>query len=380
MLFKDIVGQNSLKAQLLHAANTGRVAHAQLLLGPEGSGALPLAIAYAQYLNCEYKQEQDSCGTCSSCRKYEKYIHPDLHFIFPFFPKDKTDTSFNYYPEWRSALIQNPYLEIEEWREVLEVENKQANINIHTCHEVIKKLSLKAFEATYKVMIMWLPEYLDKEGNSLLKIIEEPPANTLFLLVAQKQEQLLNTIRSRTQLIKVPKVNDADVLDYLTNQKAIAQTDAQEIMFLAQGNITKAQQLIAHKEQSYNEFFKDWMRCCWANNGLKIIEMVDVFAKLGRENQKEFFGYAMGIFRETVVYHQGAKALLRINDEEQEFISKFATLVHPGNATPMVAELEKAYYHIERNANPKILFLDLSLTFLRLIQLKNVNSLLSYAN
>ncbi|RZA00154.1 MAG: hypothetical protein EOP47_14865, partial [Sphingobacteriaceae bacterium] len=190
MQFKHIVGQHAVKQRLITSVNENRVSHAQLFLGPEGSGSLALAVAYAQYLCCEDKQPEDSCGVCPACRKYQKLMHPDLHFSYPFFAKDKNDTALSFIEQWREALINQPYLSLDAWRGYLEAENKQANINIAECHQIIKKLSLKPFESQYKVLILWLPEYLDKEGNALLKIIEEPQPNTLFLLVAQNQDQI----------------------------------------------------------------------------------------------------------------------------------------------------------------------------------------------
>ncbi len=204
MQFKQIVGQDAIKQRLINSVKENRVSHAQLFLGPGGSGSLPLAVAYAQYLSCENKQDDDSCGECSSCRKYQKLMHPDLHFSYPFFAKHKDDTALTFIEQWREAFTANPYLSLDTWRSYLDAENKQANINIAECHQIIKKLSFKPFESVYKILILWLPEYLDKEGNALLKIIEEPQPNTLFLLVAQNQDQILNTILSRMQLIKIP--------------------------------------------------------------------------------------------------------------------------------------------------------------------------------
>jgi DNA polymerase-3 subunit delta' len=204
MQFKEIVGQRAIKQRLMNTVKENRVSHAQLFLGPEGSGSLALAVAYAQYLSCENKQPDDSCGECPSCRKYQKLMHPDLHFSYPFFAKHKDDNALTFIEQWREAFLTYPYLNLDIWRDYLEAENKQANINIAECHQIIKKLSLKPFESTYKILILWLPEYLDKEGNALLKIIEEPQPNTLFLLVAQNQDQILNTILSRTQLVKIP--------------------------------------------------------------------------------------------------------------------------------------------------------------------------------
>src|SRR5690606_1314323 len=190
MRFKEIVGHQSIKEQLVNTVKNNRVSHAQLFLGPEGSGSLALAVAYAQYINCENRLENDSCGQCPSCRKYDKLIHPDLHFSYPFFAKGAEDVATNYIESWRQAFLSNPYLGLDHWRQQLEAGNKQANINIAEAHDIIKKLSLKAFEAEYKVLIMWLPEYLDIQGNALLKLIEEPPAKTLFLLVAENQDKI----------------------------------------------------------------------------------------------------------------------------------------------------------------------------------------------
>src|SRR4051812_35495291 len=229
MQFKHIIGQEAVKQRLINTVKENRVSHAQLFLGPEGSGSLALAVAYAQYVSCEDKQPDDSCGVCSSCRKYQKLAHPDLHFSYPFFAKDKNDTALTFIGQWREALLTNPYLSLDIWRGYLDAENKQANINIAECHQIIKKLSLKPFESVYKVLILWLPEYLDKEGNALLKIIEEPQPNTLFVLVAQNQDQILNTILSRTQLIKIPALDYNDIKDYLIHHQGQTQHAAEEI-------------------------------------------------------------------------------------------------------------------------------------------------------
>src|SRR3569833_1115225 len=218
MQFKHIIGQVAIKHRLIITVKENRVSHAQLFLGPEGSGSLALAVAYAQYLSSEDKQVDDSCGGCSSCRKYQKLAHPDLHFSYPFLAIDKNDTALTFIEQWREALLANPYLSLDTWRGYLDAENKQANINIAECHQIIKKLSFKPFDSIYKVLILWLPEYLEKEGNSLLKIIEEPQPNTLFLLVAQSQDQILNTILSRTQLIKIPALSYEEIKGTLIAQ------------------------------------------------------------------------------------------------------------------------------------------------------------------
>src|ERR1700710_496334 len=255
MQFKQIVGQDAIKQRLMTSVKENRVSYAQLFWGPGGAGTLPLAVAYAQYLSCENKQEDDSCGECSSCRKYQKLMHPDLHFSYPFFAKHKDDTAITFIEQWRDAFIANPYLSLDTWRGYLDAENKQANINIAECHQIIKKLSFKPFESTYKVLILWLPEYLDKEGNSLLKVIEEPQPNTLFLLVAQNQDQILNTILSRTQLIKVPCLNYEDIKEHLITNHNQTETAASEIAYLSNGNMTEALSMLQQDTKGYHTLF-----------------------------------------------------------------------------------------------------------------------------
>src|SRR6201996_6344255 len=255
MQFKEIVGQQAVKQRLMNTVNENRVSHAQLFLGPEGSGSLALAVAYAQYLSCENKQADDSCGECSSCRKYQKLMHPDLHFSYPFFAKHKDDNALTFIEQWREAFLAYPYINLDIWRDYLDAENKQANINIAECHQIIKKLSLKPFESTYKILILWLPEYLDKEGNALLKIIEEPQPNTLFLLVAQNQDQILNTILSRTQLVKIPALESAEVREYLITQQNQTGEAADEIAYLSNGNLTEALTMLHQDTKGYHKIF-----------------------------------------------------------------------------------------------------------------------------
>ena len=365
MQFRDIIGQEALKKKLIQMVQGNRVSHAQLFLGPTGSGTLALAVAYAQYLNCENKQEDDSCGTCSSCRKYNKLIHPDLHFSYPFFAKKKEETASDYIEHWRAIFLKNPYLNLDNWRHHLGEETKQANINIAECHHIIKKLSLKSFEGNFKVLIMWLPEFLDKQGNALLKLIEEPPANTLFLLVAENQDQILTTILSRTQLIKVNKLKETEVIDYLIKNEGLNEERARQIAYISDGNIQRAQGLIGvEKETKPNhlDLIKTWMNACVTDNGLNVIDFVEnKIAKLGRENQKSFLVYAINMMREAMLLKEGLHQLVFLPEPEKVFADKFSTRYSLAQLESVVAEFEKASYHIERNANPKILFLDVSL-------------------
>ena len=369
MQFNRIIGHQALKQQLISTVKENRVSHSQLFLGPEGSGSLALAVAYAQYINCENKQEQDSCGTCPSCLKYEKLIHPDLHFSYPFFAKKAEETASTYMEEWRKAFLENPYLSLTHWRSQLEAENKQANINIAEAHDIIKKLSLKAFEAEYKVLIMWLPEYLDTQGNALLKLIEEPPAKTLFLLVAENQDKILNTIISRTQLVKVNKLNHEELSSYLIQEKNIDPTRAHEIAFIADGNIQEAIDQLAEDSNANFDMLIRWFRFIVTDSGLNIIQLCEEeLSKLGRENQKIFLIYSINMLRQIVLAQNGLSAMLFLKGQELEFVQKFSEITQPEQLTVAIEMLEKTHYSVERNANPKILFLDLSLQLVLLFK------------
>jgi len=371
MQFKRIIGHQALKQQLVSTVKENRVSHAQLFLGPEGSGSLALAVAYAQYINCEDKQDDDSCGKCASCIKYEKLIHPDLHFSYPFFAKKADETATTYMDEWRTAFLANPYLSLTHWRSQLEAENKQANINIAEAHDIIKKLSLKSFEAEYKVLIMWLPEYLDTQGNALLKLIEEPPAKTLFLLVAENQDKILNTIISRTQLVKVHKLSHDELTSYLIEEKQINSDRANEIAFIADGNIQEAIDQLAEDANAHFDLLIRWFRFIVTDSGLNIIQLCEEeLSKLGRENQKIFLIYSINVLRQIVLMQNGASDMLFLKGQELDFVKKFAEITSLEQLIEAIDLLEKTHYSVERNANPKILFLDLSLQLVLLFKYK----------
>ncbi|RYU89317.1 hypothetical protein EWM62_13360 [Mucilaginibacter terrigena] len=371
MQFKDIIGQGAIKQRLITSVNENRVSHAQLFLGPEGAGGLALAVAYAQYLSCEDKQTDDSCGVCSSCRKYQKLMHPDLHFSYPTFGTPK-ETSLDFIEQWRDAFLTNTYLSLDIWRGYVDSGNKQANINIAECHQIIKKLSFKPFESVYKVLILWLPEFLDKQGNALLKVIEEPQPNTLFLLVAQNQDQILNTILSRTQLIKIPCLNYEDIKGELMNKHHQTEAAASEIAYLSNGNMTEALTMLQHDTKSYHTLFVQWLRLCFGNKGLEILSFVDQMAKMGRENQKNFLRYGTSFIRECTLLRAGAERIVKLPEQEMETAKKMSAVINNAMAQAIITELEKAHYHIERNANPKILFLDVSLQIIKVLNLKTV--------
>jgi DNA polymerase-3 subunit delta' len=375
MQFKEIVGQEEIKRQLVQTVAENRVSHAQLFLSCEGTGALPLAIAYAQYINCLDKNESDSCGVCSSCRKYERYIHPDLHFSYPFFASKDVKIAVDVLEEWRTMLLADPYVDMDIWRSQLSAENKQANINIAECHDIIKKLSYKAFEAETKVLIMWLPEYLEKEGNSLLKIIEEPPANTLFLLVATNQEQILSTLLSRTQIVKIPKLPLETVEEYLSHKHNLSEEQAAAYSFLADGNLIEAKALAAHAHNDNAEIFAEWLRMGYGNRVPDLMTFVDQASGWGRENQKNFLKYGISFLRDCSLILSGAESLVKLPARALDTAKKLSKHVLDLNmASAIITELEQAHYHIERNANPKILFLDVSLRLVKIIKFKTFPS------
>lgn len=373
MQFKDIIGNQNVKKHLLQTVESNRVSHAQLFLGPEGSGALALAVAYAQYINCENKQIDDSCGVCNSCNKYQKLIHPDLHFSYPFFANGKDDLATNYLEDWRKSFLSNSYMGLDFWRQNLEAENKQANINIAEAHNIIKKLSYKAFEAEYKVLIMWLPEYLDIQGNALLKLIEEPPAKTLFILVAENADKILNTIISRTQLVKIDKLSSDEIKQYLEQHKNIPAERSEEIAFIADGNMHEAIKFTHESSNQYFDLLINWLRFIVTDSGLNIIKYTeDDFPKLGRENQKNFIIYSINMLRQIILVQQQLQNLVLLHGEELNFVNRFSEIFSLEQIESAIELLEKTHYKIERNANPKILFLDLSLQLVLIFKYQTI--------
>jgi len=368
MLFQEIIGQNAIKEQLIQSVFENRVSHAQLFLGPEGSGSFALALAYAQFISCTERSRTDSCGNCASCRKYNKLIHPDLHFSYPFFRGGEKEDSMADLGEWRDLVLSNPYFDLDEWRLRLDAQNKQPNINKAECLNILHRLSLKAFESEYKTMIIWLPEYLKNEGNRLLKTLEEPANKTLIILVAQNQDQILNTIISRTQLVKIPALKNEDIVRYLTDNKDISEAQASRIAYLSDGNMQAALNLL--KEDDHDDFrnFTGWMRMTFADKGAQIIDFVDELSKLGRENQKNMLRYGVQLIRECVMMLSGAESLVHLPSAELDFVKNFSKHLDLAKCEALVNGLEKAHYHIERNANPKILFLDVSLQFVKILK------------
>lgn len=366
MQFVDIVSQPGPPANLRTMVRQERLPHALILLGPSGCGKLALAIATAQYLLCDARSETDACGECQHCRKVSKLIHPDLHFSFP--SVGTNALSDHFLPTWREAIAENPYLDVPHWLGKIGAENKQGNINKEECLNIIKKLSLKTFEAPYKVMIIWRPELLGKEGNRLLKIIEEPPEGTHFILVAEDPEKILNTILSRCQLVKVPKLSDELITDGLI-KKGIAADQARQAAFLAEGDFFAAQQITQAENGEQAELLLDWLRKCYRGvDGLGRVTWVEGFAKLGREAQKHFFIYTLHFMRELYQLVATGNDNLRLPTRELASAKGLAPLLDTNRLEKIVAIINDCHYHIERNANPKILMLDASIRIQHLLR------------
>ena len=378
MQFKNIIGHEKVKARLIKTVNEGRISHAQLFLGPEGCGNLPMAIAYAQYISCLSKTATDSCGECPSCIKFEKLAHPDLHFVFPVATsadvKEKP-VSAKYITQWREANFDNPYLSLAAWQSKIETGNKQLLISKNESESILKILSLKTYESEYKTMIIWYPERFNiASANKLLKIIEEPPSKTLFILVAHDAEQIISTILSRTQLVKVGRIKEEDLQSELIKKYSLENSVAQKIAHQSDGNFINAQKLIEHsgQEEEYHDLFKEWMRAAFKGNVPALINWSEEIAKIsyGREKQKQFLKYALHLFRESLIKNYGDDEMERVADNEAKFLSNFAPYIHGANCIEIIELFNDASYHIERNANPKILFLDVSLKLTKLLRVE----------
>lgn len=360
MRFKEIIGQAALKHKLIGLVKGGRISHTQLLVGPEGSGNLALALAFSQYVNCLNPGEEDSCGTCVSCLKFEKLVHPDLHFTVPTIsPIKKTNELL---ANWREAVIKNVYLNDFDWLSSLDSKaNKQGNITAEECRDIIHRLSLTSYEAKFKVQIIWQPELLVKEGNILLKLLEEPPVGTLIIMVGSNTEKILPTILSRAQTIKVPKLSDQEIADALMEHHQCNAQKASDIARLSDGNYNFAISLLQTDHDGYFERYSTWMRSCYSGKMDELQRWVDEMGDSGREYVKNFIGYTSQMMRAAFIYKYGDPKLLRVNELEMNFIVKFSAFINQDNLGHILHSLDDAVVHAERNANVKILFLNLSL-------------------
>lgn len=401
MKFSEVVGHDTVKQRLLRSVAENRVSHAQLFLGAEGSGKLAMAIAYAQYINCRQRTASDSCGRCPSCIKYNKLIHPDLHFLYPINKTkevDKEPLSIDFLPQWREFLISgNYYVSLQDWYEKIGIEKKQGIINADDANYVIKSLSLKSYEAEYKIVIIWMVEKLfHSAAPKLLKSIEEPAEKTLFLLISEDPETIPQTILSRTQLVKFSRTADNAIADYIEEVFKLDKTVATAIAYVADGNmklaIDMARLQTAKKstgeedagQSAYDpdrerfEIFREWMRRCWIITDRNIIlkeynrllETIGTITSDGsREKQKDFLAYGLKMLRSCLHYGLGNRQLVKHTDYEMEFIANFSSYIHIGNIQSFSDEFNKAISHIERNVAGNLVFTDLSHMVARLLKI-----------
>jgi len=372
MFFKDIIGQTEIKRQLIQSVKDGYIPHARLLSGPEGVGKVALALAYARYLSCSSRNEEDACGHCLSCIKYNKLSHPDLHFVFPIIKNDKKKKEIcdDYLTEWRTFVLQNPYFNLQSWLNFIGAENSQGMIYARESDEIIRKLNLKAYESEYKIMIVWLPERMHEAcANKLLKMIEEPPSRTVFLLISEAPDRIIGTIQSRTQRLPVPPILPEDMEVALSSIVA-DDSERSNLVHLANGSYLKALELIETNEETkqYLELFKLIMRNAWMRNVKNMKADAETFAGWGRERQKHFLVYAQNMIRENFLYKLNFPEINYLNPEEADFSINFSPYVNEKNVEELMEELALAERHIESNVNPRMVFFDLSMKMAVLIK------------
>ncbi|MBS5978555.1 DNA polymerase III subunit delta' [Dysgonomonas sp. Marseille-Q5470] len=374
MFFKDIVGQSEVKERLVTSARKGLIPHAQLFCGPEGVGKFPLALAYAQYLNCENPTDNDSCGKCASCVKYAHLTHPDLHFVFPIVKKaaKKKEVCDDYIADWREFVKQhNYYFNLTQWLDHIDAENSQGLIYAKESEEILRKLSLRIYEAKYKIMIIWLPEKMHEScANKLLKIIEEPTDNTIFLLVSDTPDNIITTIQSRCQRINVHGVAESDIVQALESEYNILPDDAATVAHLSKGSYLKAVETISLNEEHkfFFNLFVQMMRASYARNIKEIKTIGNELAAIGRENQKSFLIYSQRMVREYFVSNLHQPEITYLAQDEANFGIRFAPFINERNIVGFMDELALAERHIEQNVNAKMVFFDLCLKITMLIK------------
>ncbi len=371
MQFSEVIGQQAAKAGLIQMETAGRLPHALLLLGREGTGGLPLAIAFAQYLLCANRSMDDSCGHCAACQKVRNLGHPDLHLTFPTIaPKSGAKANSKHYPaEFKNFISQTPYGTTYDWLQSINAENKQGNITADECREIIEELFLKSYEGGKKIQIIWRPEYLGKEGNILLKLIEEPPADTLLMLVAEDPEDIIATILSRTQLIRLAPIAAPDIARALEARALADPRRAAQIGQLAAGSYTEAIRLLQHLENDLLPGVRAWFNALFTNNGAGFLKFTESLSKSGREGQKNFLQYVIELLEQSIraQYLQGRP--LALPPEEADFVAKVAARKLPvATVSGMIEALSKTIYHIERNAHGKAQLTALSLKMQYLLQ------------
>ncbi len=373
MFFSEVIGQEEIKQRLIHSVHEQRISHAQLFTGPEGTGKLALALAFAQFVSCRNRQENDSCGECPSCRKYRKLAHPDLHFVFPVFTTKelKKPVSDDFLAQWREMVIANPYFTLSQWLVYLDNENAQGLIYEKESDSIMRKLNLKSFESEFKVMIIWLPEKMHPScSNKLLKLIEEPPNKTLFLMVTENEESIITTIRSRAQLVKVPFIDTESMKNALLKIEGVNHQQVINVVHLANGDYIKALEYLNPGEDSQFFFtkFQEMMRFAFKREVIELIKWAEEMAAIGRDKQKMYFNFSLRLVREYFMMNLKNDRLVYLTDEEKSWGKNFAPYINERNVIPFTEEFEQGIRHISMNGNPRIIFLDTALRMVRLIK------------
>ncbi len=383
MLFSQIIGQEGVKNRFIRSVAEGRIPHAQLLSGPTGVGKLPLAIAYAQYLCCEHRGARDACGVCPSCVKYNKLVHPDLHFVFPIIkPAGKSSTVCDdFIGEFRQLVLEKTYFSVDEWYSRISSDAKQGMIYTNESEEIVRKLNLKTYEAEYKVMIIWLPEKMhEAAANKLLKIIEEPYDKTLFLLVSDSPDDITTTILSRTQRIGVPRLSDHEIKEALLRRHAgLTETEAADVAKMAAGSYLHAEAVLEEGSENRLNFdrFVTVMRLAWQVGNKRDYAALKTLKRwaddmaannMGRERQKKFLGYAQRMVRENFIHNLRESSLNYMTSYEAEFSHRFSPYINERNVEELMAELALAERHIEQNVNAKMVFFDLMIRVIMLLK------------
>lgn len=395
MLFKDVIGLQHTKQHLAEMVKQNRLSHALLFLGKEGSGALPLALAFAQYIVSLPQPAPivedlfggmtalepvpayiypDDIASQSAYQRADQLIHPDLHFTYPVIPRKSGDKpiSADYISEWREFIKTYPYGNVYDWLQFIGAENKQGNITAEECNEINRQLSLKSFESEYKVLLLWMPEYLGKEGNKLLKLIEEPPPNTLFILVAENDELILPTILSRCQLVKIPSPENSEIEQALIERANANPETARQVAGICEGNYREALQMLQHADQDWQSLLREWLNATLKGGPMAQVKFVDEVSKLGREKQKQFLRYFNHLLEQSIrIRVLGADAVF-LGENEKDFAQRLNKIASVSQQQSIIEELDRASYYVERNANAKILFHALTIKLYHIIQNKTL--------
>jgi DNA polymerase III subunit delta' len=366
MLFDQVIGQHGIKTKLRNLVQHNRLSHALLLNAPEGAGGLPLSLAFAQYLVCDRvtkaeetkKFPEDSCNECPACLKASKLAHPDIHFVYPVVVRKPGEKplSADFITEWREFLSLFPYGNIFDWLQFIQSDNKQGNISANECNEINRKLSLKSFEGGYKILIMWMPEYLGNEGNKLLKLIEEPPPDTLFILVSENETQILPTILSRLQIIRLPKTGVNDIQEALISRAGVEPEKARQLAAVCEQNYREALSLLQHGQDDWQGLLREWLNAILKTGPVAQVKWVDEISKTGREKQKQFLQYFIHLLEQAIRLRMLDGAGADLPENEKDFAVRLNKIADLASQQAIVHEINKCVYYIERNANAKMLF------------------------